>query len=243
MSKTILTQELQFSDDHQALAVFPSVQAELPKVIESLGLATPGPVVILIGGAALVEARQGAIIEQSIRVVAKVAEQTQAMIVSGGTDSGIMATIGQVRARGKHRFPLIGISPESRVSWPNGPRDRPFLWWRKKRWPLEPHYTHFMLVPGEQFGAESPWIVEAATQLSGEYPSVTILVNGGNISRQDIALSLAADRPVIVLAGTGRLADELAGKPSLPGLMTIVSADDENTLFYTIRIMLTQEKP
>lgn len=124
----MLAQEIQFSDDHQALVVFPRVQAELPKAIGNLGLAPSRPVVVLIGGAGLVEDRHRAVIEQSTQVAAKVAEQIQAMIVSGGTDSGVMGAIGQVRAQGKHSFPLIGIAPESRVSWPDGPRNRHFLW-------------------------------------------------------------------------------------------------------------------
>ena len=66
-----------------------------------------------------------------------------------------------------------------------------------------------MLVPGDAFGDESPWIVEIATQLSQEHQSITVLANGGAVSRKDIELSLAHERPVIALQGTGRFADEL----------------------------------
>ena len=66
----------------------------------------------------------------------------------------------------------------------------------KKRWQLEPHYSHFILVPGSQFGDESAWIVDTATLSKGNR-SVTILINGGEISRKDIELSLEHSRPVI----------------------------------------------
>ena len=44
-------------------------------------------------------------------------------------------------------------------------------------------------------------------------PSVTLLVNGGEIAYQDIELSLEAGRPAIVISGTGRTADDIAGTP------------------------------
>jgi hypothetical protein len=87
---------------------------------------------------------------------------------------------------------------------------------------LQPHHTHFLLVPGDRWGDESPWIARVATLLAGEAPSVTVLVNGGEISRQDVAHSLAAGRPVLVVSGTGRLADELAGTRERSPLLQVV---------------------
>ncbi len=87
---------------------------------------------------------------------------------------------------------------------------------------LEPHHSYFLLVPGDHWGDESPWIARVATLLAGEAPSVTVLVHGGEISRQDVAHSLATGRPVLVIAGTGRLADELAGSQERSPLMQVV---------------------
>ncbi len=149
-----------------------------------------------------------------------------------------MATIGQVRAQGNYSFPLLGVTVESKVTWPGGPRSRRFFWQKKRRGPLDPHHTHFILTTGDQFGDESPYIVRAATLLAGRYPAATILINGGKIARLDIALSLEAGRPVIALAGTGRYADELARDPTQTPLLTVVPADDETKIFETIRAML-----
>ena len=38
---------------------------------------------------------------------------------------------------------------------------------------------------------------------------MTILVNGGKMSRQDVEYSLMENRPTFVMRGTGRLADEI----------------------------------
>ncbi len=40
--------------------------------------------------------------------------------------------------------------------------------------------------------------------------SMTLLVNGGDIAWQDVSESVAAGRPVLVIAGSGRTADTLA---------------------------------
>ena len=133
---------------------------------------------------------------------------------------GVMAEIGQIRARNGYKFPLVGITPEELVTWPGGPRSTKFLWWGKQLWQLEPHYSHFILVPGSEFGDESPWIVDTATLLSKDQRSVTILINGGEVSRKDIELSLENGRPVIALSRTGRLADELARQPERNKLIT-----------------------
>jgi hypothetical protein len=96
-----------------------------------------------------------------------------------------------------------------------------------------------MLVPGSQFGNESPWIFDAATSLSRGRMSVTILINGGEVSRKDIELSLENGRPVIALSRTGRLADELAGQPNRDKLITVVAADDEKQIVEVIRSALS----
>jgi len=152
---------------------------------------------------------------------------------------GVMAEIGQIRRSKNHRFPLIGIAPEELVAWPGGLRNTKFLWWGKQRWQLESHYSHFILVPGSQFGDESPWIVDAATILSRGCQSVTILINGGEVSRKDIELSLEHDRPVIALSRTGRLADEFSNDPNRNKLITMVSANDERGIVEAVEVALS----
>jgi hypothetical protein len=151
--------------------------------------------------------------------------------------------MGQMRRESGYTFPLVGIAPEALVTWADGPQSTKFLWWGTKRWQLEPHYSHFILVPGSEFGDESPWIVETATLLSKRHQSVTILINGGEVSRKDIDLSLENGRPVIALSRTGRLADELAGDPDRSKLITVVPANLEQRITESIqRALTTHEK-
>lgn len=204
----------------QALCVFPAERSDLGQATSELGLKGRYPVIVLIGGE--MDEQHAVVTRQAIETISKTAEDMKAVVICGGTDMGVMAEIGQIRSRNGYKFSLVGVAPEELVTWPGGPRNTKLLWWGKQRWQLESHYSHFILVPGSQFGDESPWIVDTATILSKDHKSVTILINGGEVSRKDIELSLEKGRPVIALSRTGRLADELARQPERNKLITIL---------------------
>jgi TRPM family ion channel len=179
---------------------------ELPAKLELAGL-TPGPaVVVIVGGA-------GGMGEEDLRAVADVlrdavvpvVERHAAIVVDGGTDSGVMRLIGRARSAAGAGFPLVGVAAAGTVVLPDddGPTSPDAA-------PLEPHHTVFFLVPGEEWGDEAPWISDIASVVAGSGPSVTILINGGKIAYSDAEGSLAKERPVVVLAGTGRTADAIA---------------------------------
>ncbi len=230
------TQQICFPEQ-QALCVFPDKPANLAQAISTLGLKAGYPVIVLIGGN--IQERQAVVTRGAIETLAKIAEDTDALVICGGTDMGVMAEIGLIRWRNRYEFPLVGITLEALVTWPHGPRSTNFLWWGKKRWMLAPHYSHFILVPGNEFGDESPWIVDAATILSKGHQSVTILINGGNVSRKDIELSVENGRPVIALGGTGRLANELAREPNRHNLITVVTANAKNRVDEAVRAAIS----
>jgi hypothetical protein len=222
--------------DRQTICVFPNERSELPQAIADLDLKDRYPVIVLIGGD--IDKQQAVVTLQAVQTIASIAEDLHAVVVCGGTNMGVMAEIGQIRRQKHYKFPLVGVAPEGLVAWPGGPYNTKFLWWGEKRWQLESHYSHFILVPGNQFGDESPWIVDAATALSKDHQSVTILINGGEVSRKDIELSLEHGRPVIALSRTGRLADELARDPDRSKLITVVSANDEQQIMKVVQTVL-----
>jgi hypothetical protein len=227
----MLAQRIYFHEE-QALCVFPDNLADLGRTISTLDLKDGYPVIVLIGGD--IQERQATITSTAIQTLAKVAEETSALVICGGTDMGVMAEIGQARKQNGYKFPLVGITLKALVTWPGGPHSARFLWWGKKRWELAEHYTHFILVPGSEFGDESPWIVDAATILSKGHRSVTVLINGGNVSRKDIELSVKSGRPVIAMGGTGRLANDLAGE-ARQALITVVPGNAESRVSDAIR--------
>ena len=229
------TQIIDFSD-RKTPVVFPNERSNLAQAISELGLKDRYPAIVLIGGE--IDGQQAVVTQRAIEAIARAAADLRAVLICGGTDMGIIAQIGQIRWRHGYKFPLIGVTPEQLVTWPGGPHNTKFLWLGKQRWQLESHHSHFILVPGSQFGDESLWMGDVATLLSKGYQSVTILINGGDVSRKEIELSLENSRPVIVLSRTGRLADELARQPVRDKLITVVPAQAEQRIVEAIQSAL-----
>jgi hypothetical protein len=230
------TQTIDFPD-RQTLCVFPDERSDLVQAISRLGLEGKYPVIVLIGGG--IEEGQAEATRRAIQTISKIAEDLNTVVICGGTDMGVMAEIGQIKSRKHYKFPLVGVAPEELVTWADGPESTKFLWWGTQRWQLEPHYTHFILVPGSQFGDESPWMVDTATIVSKGHGSVTILINGGEVSRKDIDLSLEHGRPVIAVSRTGRLADELSRQPKRNNLISVAPAHSEQRIINLIKAALS----
>ena len=230
------TQKISFPNQ-QARCVFLSEHSNLAQAISDLELKGHYPVIVLVGSA--IADQQAAATRRAIQTIARIAEDLHAVVICGGTDMGVMVELGRIKGRNHYQFPLVSVTPEDLAVWPGGPHRQKFLWWGKQRWQLEPNSSHFILVPGSRFVDASPWIDGAATMLSKGHPSVTILINGGEISRKDIELSLKKGRPVIVLSRTGHLADELARQPERDNLMTVVPIHTEQRILKTIQAALS----
>jgi TRPM family ion channel/uncharacterized protein DUF4231 len=178
---------------------------ELPSTLTELHLDGPRPVVVLVGGADGLDdaqlARLRPLFEEGL---APLADSLGACVIDGGTDTGVMGLIGQARAKLGASFPLVGVSARGTVAEVGStatPHDAPSL---------EPNHTHVVLVPGSKWGEESPWLAAIASQLAGDTPSVTVVINGGEVTFDDAARSVEAGRPVLVVAGSGRAADTMA---------------------------------
>jgi hypothetical protein len=216
-----------------AAAVPVDQPSDLSAALAALGLHAPRLVVALVGGAGRMRARDldrlRPLFEQAL---VPGAERLGVVVVDGGTDAGVMHLIGRARTSAGARFPLVGVPAVGTVRFPG----RRFG--ARRRWPLDAHHTHFVLVPGASMGDEAPWIARVATELASGSPSVTVLVNGGKIAYKDVACSLHVGRPVLTVAGSGRTADQLAsavrGGPAderavrlaVSGLVEVVNADD-----------------
>ena len=173
--------------------------------IERVGVERNHPVVVLVGGAGgMAERDHETLAEVMRRAVVPAVVRHGAVVVDGGTDSGVMRLIGRARSAAAAGFPLLGIAAEGTVTMPGtAPPSADAA-------ELEPNHTAFLLVPGATWGDEAPWITTVAGAIAGPRPSVTVLVNGGEIAYVDVTGSLAHARPVVVLAGSGRTADAIA---------------------------------
>ena len=171
--------------------------SEIVEALDRLEIPHPQNVIVLVGGAGGIGFMDKAPMRKAVGIVARLAHEIQAVVLDGGTQAGIMIEMGKQRKRNGYTFPLIGVVFDSLLMKENPASI------------LDPNHTHFILIPGNDWGAESSWISKIATKVAGIMKSITVLINGGNISRTDVEYSLLENRPAFVLRGTGRLADEI----------------------------------
>jgi hypothetical protein len=199
-----------------------STLEDLPQLLETARLSR-GPVLVLVGGAGGLEAADEGRLTSLIREhVLPPVVHAGATVVDGGTDSGVMRAMGNARVEAGAQFQLVGVAAVGTVP---GPGDVPEHVAETR---VEPQHTHIALVPGDTWGDESAWLSEVASVLSTGHPSVTLLLNGGEIAYADVDHSLAAGRPVVVVAGSGRTADAIAaaahGSPGGPRAARIAAS-------------------
>lgn len=226
-----------FSNGNTAQAICVEQKTELPAALETIGLQTARPVLVLIGGASQLNQQDFNRIQSLfVEVLAPLAEELGAIVVDGGTDAGVMKLMGHARSITYATFPLVGVSPKKLVKLPDdvftaqsdfldsppsaqvsallpGSERKDKLKWEDKSnqaFSPEPNHTHFVLVPGVKWGDESEWIAWTASAVARNQPSVTVLINGGDVSLIDIRCSTDEARPIAVVAGSGRLADRIA---------------------------------
>lgn len=187
----------------QVVQVDPSV--ELSDTLHAMGLYGPRPTLVLVGGASKMSGDDLIRLRSLfIEVLAPLAETLGTFVVDGGTDAGVMRLMGQARAETGATFPLVGVAPTGKVALPDASLSSPGAT------QLEPHHTHFVLVPGCNWGDESPWLAQVANVLANGAPSVTVLIGGGEVAWEDVLQNVKVGRSVITIAGSGRTADTLA---------------------------------
>jgi hypothetical protein len=184
------------------LAEITTVAAELAEAGLAVG---QRPVVVLVGGANGLRTGDQTVWEAMFRdgLVAGVV-RSGACLVDGGTDAGVLALAGAARAAVGADYPAVGVAAEGTVHWPG---HQPAMAGTAA---LGPQHTHVVVVPGRAWGMELPWISLIAGTLAGARRSVTVVINGGPITLADVRQSIQVGRPILVVAGTGRLADNLA---------------------------------
>jgi hypothetical protein len=182
---------------------------QLADALATLGLDGARAVLVIVGGAQTLAGDQLDTVERLFEtVVAPFCDEQHVTVVDGGTDSGVMAAMGRARASADRAFPLVGVVAAGTVVGGDPSDARTDADGRAR---FERHHTHFVVVPGTEWGDESPWIIDVARRLAAGAPVAALLAGGGDVSSRDVENLGAAGYPVLVLAGTGGLADRLRG--------------------------------
>lgn len=199
--------EIKFDADHVSQA-FRVQKATPPTAITGLlNIPQPAPAIFLTGGAGSMSPEDIERTREIIDMLAHFAVEHKAVIIDGGTNSGIMQMMGAARGKYNLTFPLIGIAPLKKVTFPGYTNP-------EYEAELDKNHTHFILIDAESWGDESEMILGLTGVISGsgKLPALGILINGGMIARQEVYLAATKEfrMPIVILEGSGRAADEIA---------------------------------
>lgn len=199
-----------FPDGRRALAVLAATDVSGADAVAALRLEPPRALIVLVGSTNELPPGGATALRSSLgEGLARLAGGEHLTAITGGTDAGIFALFGRALA-GWPTTPCVGVAPVGAVTWPGraeGERDRPS---GQEPVQLEPHHTHFLLIDADDWGSETAALLALAATLAAECPSVSILAGGGAGAREEVLEQIRGGREVLVLAGTGRFADELA---------------------------------
>ena len=147
-------------------------------------------------------------------VISELSGRPGPVIISGGTDAGVFALLGEVVAELGFTGPVIGVVPTGKIDRPEGT-------------PLEPHHTDIVRVAGDEWGDETPTMLALCRELDRRGPVVVLIAGGGEQTMIEIEGHLADRRSLLLLAGTGRVADDLAAQPSRDGQAVLAVHDHQ----------------
>lgn len=210
---------IDFGNGNAAYAVQLAGDIKSDEVAEVLGFDRAQPTIFISGGAMEMDSDEmlatRPLIEEGL---ARFVEEKGVAVIDGGTHAGVMRLMGDARRRQGLRFPLIGVAPLAKISYPGYENPRGMT--------LDTGHTHFVFTEGEKFGDESKMIAWLTNALSGDgkCPALGIVINGGNVTREEIhrlATSRRLKFPLLIVEGTGRFADNLAA------VIRGMSSDDE----------------
>lgn len=174
-------------------------------MLDALEIASPRAVILLFGGAAGLEnSCKAQLATLFAEGVAPVAAQLGALVIDGGTQSGIMAIMGEAVAQSHAKVELLGIAPKGKITNPEIAGKSKI----SEGASLEPNHSHFVLVESNDWGGETTTMLKLARGCNA--PIVAILVNGGTVAADEALQSVRNGWPLLVMEGSRRFADEVS---------------------------------
>jgi hypothetical protein len=171
--------------------------------LKSLGVSTKRPVIALAGTASNLDPQLAARLYPFIHTLMAAAAEHDAVIVTGGTDAGVIRLMGRSRGSLANPPTLIGVAP-GRLVAPDGEQVAP------GGAHVDPNHDAVLLVPGTQWGDETPMLSRLVGEIAGDQPAVVVVIGGGAGALAEVIEHARHKRSIVVVSRSGRLADELA---------------------------------
>jgi hypothetical protein len=205
--QSIRKQELIFPNSNRARLVAPRRGTQAADILQALGIEKPKLLIVILGGAAnLDKAVMHPLVQLFSWGIAPTAARLGAAIIDGGTQAGVMAIMGQGVADRGRKSVLLGVAPAGKVAYPGSQSEGSV----GDSIPLDPNHSHFVLVESNEWGGETDVMFQLAQALAEATPVVVVLANGGTITKDEVLRSVRQGWPIIVVEGSGGLANKIA---------------------------------
>jgi hypothetical protein len=201
----VTKEEIAFDNGNHAVVVTVPRDTDAQTILKALDIAQPHALIMVFGGAkGLDDSRKARLAELFTDAIAPAAAELGALIIDGGTQSGVMAMMGEAVARYPGTCQLLGIAPKGKITHPEIAGASAV----SDGAPLEPNHSHFVLVESAEWGGETGKMLELAGAF--KMPVVAILVNGGAIAADEALRCVRNGWQLLVVEGSGRFANELS---------------------------------
>ena len=159
--------QIVFENGRSALLVEASQGKNPYAIISQLKIRQPKAVIVVAGGAKGLDEQLTPRLRLLFnRGIARAAAQAGAVILDGGTNSGVMALTGAAVADRGDEVALIGVAPAGK----SGYRKADGAGGGGQTGVLEPFHSHFVLVEGDTYGSETATLFSLAEALAQPPP-------------------------------------------------------------------------
>jgi hypothetical protein len=213
------TVSITFPGNNRAQAAFAGSRRTAETLLADLGLAETRPVVLVIGGAESMDPATVPQLETLFeRGAVRAAGDAGATVLDGGTASGVMEVLGRAAAASDESVSLVGVAPAGLVTYPGDDRHLAGATTQ-----LEPNHSHFLLANSSKWGGETSLLIDVVDALARAKPACALLAGGGPIALEEVRAASQQGLPVVVVTGTGGVADALAsgGRSDDPNLASV----------------------
>ena len=195
-------QEITLSNGKKAKLLITPRHSISSQIISKMDLGEVKALIVVVGSTAEIDpAIKQPLFQLFSRGLAQAVRQTGAIIMDGATNNGIFAILGQALSEPNNTAThVIGVAPLEKLN--RGGELTTTM--------LGLHHTHFVLVKDVgDWGDETETLLNLAAHFAATKPAITLVVGGGEITRQEVLGSVRSGWPIIVVKGSGRLADQL----------------------------------
>ena len=171
---------------------------------QTLGINVPSPVLAVIGTTTDLDTALDAQLLPAVLAAVDAVARSRAVFVTGGTDAGVFHLLRMaIAVASSSPAGVVGVAPDGLISTDDTPAS-------PDRVDVDPGLTALVRVKGEQWGDETPMLSRVVTELAVPGRAAVLLLGGGDGARVEVREHLRQRRPIVVLGGSGRLADEIA---------------------------------